>query len=156
MMRGPFDLAKVHRSHEWLKGQTFKALTEVSLETADTALRLVNQRAGVTFTPRSGDLQKATKAEVRVLRNKGHVIRLSNRKAYAAAIDKGARPRVIAARRAPFLRFYWAARGVWVTTKKVNHPGNKPYRFLFNAATRAGERLVLSLTGRMRDIARRF
>jgi hypothetical protein len=155
MMRGPFDLARVHRSHQWLEGQTAKALTETALETASTATLLVNQRVGVEFTPRTGELQRATKATV-LTRRGGHIVRLSNRKAYAAAIDKGARPHTIAARRAPYLRFYWAKRGVWVTTKKVNHPGNRPYRFLFNAATRSAEHWIRSLSGRMAAIASRF
>ena len=50
---------------------------------------------------------------------------------HAAAIEMGARPHVITARHARALRFQRG--GAVVFRRSVNHPGNKPYRYLANA-----------------------
>ncbi len=58
---------------------------------------------------------------------------------YAPFIEYGTRsyrttgPTPIVARRARFLRFYWPKVGRVVFLKRVMHPGNKPYKFLWNA-----------------------
>jgi hypothetical protein len=67
---------------------------------------------------------------------------------YAAAVHEGARPHVIRARRAPFLRFYWPKVGRVVFFKSVNHPGNAPNPFLTNAGHRvASEDPRITFTG---------
>lgn len=53
---------------------------------------------------------------------------------HAAAIEQGARPHVITARHARALRFQRG--GTVVFRRSVNHPGNKPYKFLANAVER--------------------
>lgn len=46
---------------------------------------------------------------------------------------EGTQPHVIAARRKPFLVFYWPKAGRVVRFRSVNHPGTQPNRFLTNA-----------------------
>lgn len=53
---------------------------------------------------------------------------------YAAPVHEGARPHVIRPRNARALRFEWHGRTVFF--KSVNHPGNRPNRFLSNAVHR--------------------
>ena len=105
------------------------------------------------FVPRSGNLQKKT--QTRVIRTKGgFLMRLTNDAPYAAAIDKGAKPHVITAKRSPFLQFR-TSRG-WVRKKSVNHPGNRPYRFLALAHLSAGRTTERILKTRLQQIAARF
>jgi len=56
-----------------------------------------------------------------------------DRPGYALPIEYGARPHPIVARRARFLRFYWPKVGRVVFFRRVSHPGNKPYKFLWTA-----------------------
>jgi hypothetical protein len=78
----------------------------------------------------------------------------SNPAKYAGAIDQGARPHVIRPKRARFLRF--VIRNQVVFTKLVNHPGNRPYKFLWRATYSgwriAGEGMRLG----MARLARKF
>lgn len=53
---------------------------------------------------------------------------------YAAAIELGAKPHVITARKGKALRFQVGGRTVF--RRSVNHPGNKPYKFLAGALER--------------------
>lgn len=48
-------------------------------------------------------------------------------------VHEGTPPHQIAARRSPYLVFYWPKIGKVVVTKSVNHPGTKPQRFLVDA-----------------------
>lgn len=107
------------------------------------------------FTPRTGALQKATKARY-VRTSRGGVVRAENRKPYAAAIDKGAKPHVITARRQPYLTFFWAREGRWVRTRSVNHPGNRPYRFLSRAVEAAHAYFGQRIRERLNRVARSF
>ena len=49
---------------------------------------------------------------------------------YAAAHHQGAEAHEIRARNAPMLKFYWAKKNVWVSTKRVWHPGNRANPYL--------------------------
>lgn len=55
---------------------------------------------------------------------------------YAAPVHEGARPHIIRPKHARALRFDWPKAGGIVFFKKVNHPGNRPNRFLSNAVHR--------------------
>lgn len=62
---------------------------------------------------------------------------------YTRWVDQGTKPHKIVAKNAPYLTFYWPKVGRVVHFKSVNHPGNKPYRFLergVQAAMRMWER----------------
>ena len=61
---------------------------------------------------------------------------------YAASLEFGSKPHVITPRRARALAFLVGfsykkgggkTGGKWIVTKRVNHPGNKPYPFLVPA-----------------------
>jgi hypothetical protein len=62
---------------------------------------------------------------------------------YTLYVDQGTKPHPIHAKNAPALVFYWPKVGRVVAFKSVNHPGNKPYKFLekgFERALRMWER----------------
>jgi len=46
---------------------------------------------------------------------------------YAKIVDEGATPHVIKGN--PLLRFFWASRGLWMSTHSVDHPGYAGKRF---------------------------
>lgn len=100
-------------------------------------------------------LQRATKFRV-AMGMGGGKMSLTNAKEYAAAIDKGARPHFIWGRWSPVLRFYWAKLGRWMVLRYVNHPGNRPYSFLYDAWTRSAEHFLERMGPRMRQLAKRF
>ncbi len=103
------------------------------------------------FTPRSGDLQKATKPRVVRTRN-GRILRVANAKPYARAIEEGSKPHKIAARVGKALRFIGS--GGIVFRRAVNHPGNKPYWFLRSAMGVAGTRAESMLHAGMQRVSR--
>jgi hypothetical protein len=106
------------------------------------------------FNPQTGALQKATKARVVRMRN-GRVLKITNTKPYAAAIDTGARAHVIVPRKAKMLRFV-GKDGRTVFARRVNHPGNKPYRFMFFATDAADRVFRADIEHRMAALAARF
>lgn len=108
------------------------------------------------FKPRTGNLQAATEGRVVRVGNRNIRIVGSNRKAYAEPIDLGARPHKIEGRNGGNLRFFWKKQNRWVTTRSVNHPGNRAYRFLYRATTAAGRVFVTSMSERMTQLARKF
>ena len=108
------------------------------------------------FTPRSPHgLREANEGQV-VRTRSGGIVRLKNRKPHAAAIDQGARPHDIFPKRGNRLVFFWAKKNTWVRAKRVKHPGNKPYRFLFGATQAAGRFFGKRMDERMIRIARAF
>jgi hypothetical protein len=145
------NLAIIRQGHKRVMARTTTAVAEVSQETGEAAVAYAKSRP--RFTPRTGDLQRAN--EYRVVRTPGgRIVKVLNRKSYAAAIDKGARPHDIKASKSPFLHFL-GNRG-WVRTKRVKHPGNKPYRFLYGATLAAGRAMGPKLGARMQRIAKQF
>lgn len=145
------SLTRMRRGHEHLLAGHQRAVTE-SLEFGGKhAVSHVNQHP--KFKPRTGALQAATKTKV-VRTKGGKLLRISNSKPYAGAIDKGARPHVIKAKAGGKLRFKGS--GGWVSKSSVNHPGNRPYKFLYRAHRSAGRVIDRNLTQRLTAIASRF
>ncbi len=145
------DLARVQAGHRRFL-QRHRQAVSLELEIAKVqALRQAQSNPG--FTPRTGGLQKATKARV-IRTTGGRLLRVSNAKPYAAAIDKGAKPHTISARNKPYLHFR-GSRG-WVRVKSVSHPGNKPYHFLSRATHSAADLFGRRMRNRMRELARTF
>lgn len=80
----------------------------------------------------------------------GYLGRVGSRLKYAASVEDGAERHIIRARAASlgrglyqsgrFLHFFWYKRGYWVTTRSVNHPGQKGKHYLRNALIRTGQR----------------
>ncbi|HEY3494740.1 MAG TPA: hypothetical protein VGK73_08650 [Polyangiaceae bacterium] len=145
------SIARVKRAHRHLAAETARAVDDAMAFAGRFAVQHVHDHP--EFKPRTGALQSATKA--RVVRTKGgKLLKLSNRKPYAAAIDRGARPHVIRAKSGGVLRF--RGRNGWVSKREVQHPGNRPYKFLYRAHSAAYRVLGTNLTQRLTAIARRF
>jgi len=145
------SIARVKRGHQHLTAETARAVDDAMAFAGRFAIQHVQDHP--EFHPRTGALQRATKA--RVVRTKGgRLLKLSNLKPYASAIDRGARPHRIAGRNGGLLRF--RGRSGWVSKREVQHPGNRPYKFLYRAHNAAYRVLGTNLTQRLTAIARRF
>lgn len=112
-------------------------------------------RAHAGFKHRTGQTAAATTHTVRKGRG-SWTVALQNRAKHAAALDLGARPHVIAARRAPFLVFWWPKLRRLMALRKVNHPGNRPYRFLYRATHAAFRVFAKGATSALERIASQF
>lgn len=147
------DLRSVQLAHRRFLSKHDAAVLRELQDARDFGVAETARNPG--FTPRSGanSLALATTGQVIRTKNRG-IVRLSNRKPHAAAIDKGARAHVIRARSAKALRFM--GRGGVVFRKSVNHPGNRAYHFLSRATTAAGRSFATQLNARMQTIARSF
>lgn len=146
-----WNVEALKRSHDHFLGRQEVAIGEALATAGHHAEEHVKRYA--PFRRRTGRLQDNTKSVV--LRTAGgRLVRIYNRMPYAAAIDTGAKPHTIVPRRSRFLRF--RVGGAWVFAKKVRHPGNKPYKFLYRAADSASRVLGQELARRLGAIARRF
>ncbi|HEU4544358.1 MAG TPA: hypothetical protein VFR23_24720 [Jiangellaceae bacterium] len=145
------DLRRLNESHRRFLAKHKAAVSTELHRSAQAGLAEVLRNPG--FTPRTGALQRATDAKILRTRTRS-IVRLRNAKPYAAPIDKGSRPHVIRARRG-VLRFT-SSSGALVYRRQVNHPGNKPYRFLERASSKAGESFGRGMAQRMTAIARQF
>ena len=147
------NIAEVQRGHASLFHFTEKLVAE-SLVAAGVEARQHVFRYP-EFKPRTGKLQGATGYKVFHRTSSGRVLKVFNTKGYAEAIDKGAHAHQIVARRTRFLRFV-GRDGHFVFRRSVRHPGNRPYKFLYNAtdaAFRVGARFMRDGMSR---IAKRF
>lgn len=145
------DLSAVRLAHRSFLAKHDAILAQSLEESRQRGLVEVARNPG--FKPRSGALQKATTGRV-VRTRSGAIVRLQNRKKYAAAIDKGSKPHVIQARSRKALRFMGA--GGIVFRRRVNHPGTKPYRFLSRAVNEAGRLFGTRFISRIEQAARTF
>lgn len=146
------DLNSLRLAHRRFLSAHDSAVQRSLNEAREAGIEEVQKRP--PFKPQTGELQAATTGQI-IRTARGSIVRLQNRKPYAAAIDKGARPHPIEARRAKALRFT-SSSGALVFRRRVNHPGNRPYHFLRTATTAAAHNFELRMAPRMRDIARKF
>lgn len=146
------NLDELHRKHDWFLAAHQTMVAEANVTASEKAVAYARQHP--RFTPRSGNLQRKT--EWRTIRTtSGRILRLQNDAKYAAAIDKGARPHDIHPKVGnEYLHF--KGKFGWVRTRRVKHPGNRPYRFLFGAAIVADKLLRRELESGMRRLASRF
>ena len=133
------------------------------LKANDTLLQNTGERAGevakghvqhyAKFKRRTGKLQDKT--DYRVVRlSGGRLVKIYSPLPYAAAIDGGAKPHIIRGKNGGRLKF--KVKGQWRSPRQVKHPGNRAYRFLYNA-TDAGYRVMgQELTSGMSRLAQRF
>lgn len=171
---GPILIAQVQAKHQRFVASFTQLVDGVANQARTVSLQSVRSHPG--FTPRTGALQKATKAKVLRLSN-GRLVRVSNALPYAPAIDLGAKAHVIRpkegygfvgpllpgqSRRASTdigthrvaLRWYVGGRPVFA--RVVHHPGNRPYSFLRNANWAGYMTAGLLLRRGMRQISNRF
>lgn len=145
------NLPKIQQAHKaFLKAHN--AMLDAELAAA-AHIGADHPRKHATFKHRTGALANATEGKV-VRTRGGHLVRILNRKKYAAAIDSGARPHRIEARRARFLRF--VSGGNVIYRRAVNHPGNKPYKFLYRAMNAAYRIAGTNIESHMASIAKKF
>lgn len=109
-----------------------------------------------TFRPRTGKLQGAVRG--RVIRTGGRVIVIrgdaDQRKAkYAPFVEFGTRPHLIRAKKKA-LRF--TVRGQVLFRRSVQHPGTRPYKFLYRATFAAGRKFGRDMQAEMGRIASTF
>lgn len=147
------NLQAVIRKHAAFAAQNDRMLVE-AIEAAVTQVHHHVQTAP-KFKPRTGFLQRSTKTKVKRLKS-GRLLVIDNTAPYADSIDGGAKPHVISARRVSHLAFFWKKVGRFIRTKSVNHPGNRPYKFMYRAWQSAGRTEEQYLRYRMGILARRF
>jgi hypothetical protein len=145
------NLALIKREHKAVLAKTTAAIAEVTAEAGEAAVEYAKRFP--RFTPQTGDTQRANQWRTVKVAG-GRILRIRNTKQHAAALDKGARPHDITPRRKSFLHF--KGKFGWVRTKRVKHPGNKPYRFLHGATLVAGRLLAKKLSVKMGAIAKQF
>ena len=148
------DLKQLRRAHIAFEEKHRAALLHEAEAAAGYIKTHVQKYPG--FKPRTGELQAATDARVVRVGRRTVVVKATNAKKYANAIDLGARAHVIEGRNGGNLRFFWKKQNRWVTTRSVNHPGNRAYRFLYRATNAAGRVFVTSMSDRMTQLARQF
>lgn len=109
-------------------GPIGKEARALSLQVARNAQLFAQMKLGKNPNdrPRTGKFERSF--EVKVL-GRSTEFQVLNRVPYAAAIEEGARPHVIRARRVSNLRFKDRT-GQWRNVKMVRHPGNPAYRIL--------------------------
>ncbi len=145
------NLDEVRRGHRIFLAD-HRLLTDHEL--SDAGQHAVNYvYAYPTFKPRTGHLQRSTEWKLHRLAN-GRLVRIQNTAKYAQPIEYGARPHVIRPRRKKALRFI--VRGKVAFAASVNHPGNKPYRFLYKATNSALRILHSGLSQGMSRLAAKF
>lgn len=145
------NLPEVRTGHDRFIRSNDTLIEDASQRGGEEALSHVQHHA--EFKRRSGKLQDKTDYRVVKLRG-GKLLRISNPLPYAASIDTGARRHLIKVKNKPYLHFK-GKRG-WARVKFVNHPGNRPYRFLYNASDAAFRVMGQELRSGMTDLAKRF
>lgn len=146
------NLSELHREHERFLAEIEIDIAAAMNKAGNAGIQSVQQRPG--FTPRTGKTQKAT--DFRIVRtSRGRVMRLNNSAKHADALDQGASPHLIVPRRGRFLRFI-GRDGRTVFTRRVRHPGNKPYRFMANAYAAANIAFRIDLERRLTALGNKF
>lgn len=112
-------------------GDVGRECRKVALEIAETAKDIAQRQYGrhPGDKPRTGILAKSYQVKVVPGTNQFYI---RNPKKYAAAMEFGARPHAIKARRSSTLRFR-DRRGVWRNVKIVQHPGSQARKTLETA-----------------------
>ncbi len=144
---------EIHRGHERFLRDNENLMRDATERAAARALDHVQRYP--LFTPRTGKLQKRTRARAFRIGSKGYKFLLTNTLDYAQTIDGGSRGHPIVAKNAPYLHFR-GRNGKWVKKKEVFHPGTRPYKFAYRATMSAYRILGQSLEQRMHMAAQRF
>lgn len=152
MPQGPINLGKVMAAHARFSKEMRALIDTETRRAGEFALHHVQLHQ--TFKRRTGRLQDSTKAKVVRLRS-GAVLKLTNAVPYAAAIEYGSRPHKITAKAGKTLAFMGRG-GAMVFRQSVNHPGNRPYKFLYRATNAAGRVFEAAMKSGMAKLAKIF
>lgn len=153
-MQGPIDIAAIKKAHQrFLKRH--EALVNESLRVAGRqAEEHVRQRS--KFKRRKArSLKDDTKSRIVKTRG-GKILRLKWSKPYALYVEYGTRKHIIVPRRAFALRFKPKNSSTFVFAKRVRHPGTRPYKFGWNAASSSHRVLGRLMRQGMTRIAEKF
>lgn len=87
---------------------------------------------------REGVLQKSIRFQVRQKNTRGAelIVSAGNKQRPSVVVKTilyGSKPHIIAAKKAPYLHFFWEKKGRWVKTQSVRHPGTNPNNFMERA-----------------------
>ena len=135
-------LRKSEREWVWESGK----ILEQAIEDNITAQGLI----GGDDDPHPGALIGS--GRVFMLTAHGVTVGFGNGIDYAPALELGADPHVIEATNVESLAFFWAREGVQFYGPRVNHPGNRPYRFMRNGSEEAMTPIAFMFMGRLRTI----
>ncbi len=147
------NLAQIHRDHVRFS-QRHDQMVDTALVVGGTeAVQRVKETRFKRPSPSGGVRDKT---EFRIVRTRsGKVLKIRNTAKHAAPLDKGARPHVIRAKAGKVLAFRGRS-GKMIFRNKVNHPGNKPTRFLWKATRSAYRVTGTYLEEQAKLLARRF
>ena len=147
------NLQEFKREHDMFEREFERDIDAALLEAKDAGLDFVQRKP--QFNPQTGGTQAATSARILRRGGKNRILRMRNTKKHAFPLELGARPHIIRPRKpGGTLVFFW--KGKLRFFKSVNHPGNRPYRFLSRSRNRAGIEFMDSMKRRMARAARRF
>jgi hypothetical protein len=152
-MRFELDVDKLRRGHDYFLARQERVIGAALARAGDEAVEHVQRYPEFKPGPKHA-LQRATKARVIRTAN-GRLLQLTNAKPYAKAIEFGSPEHDIVPRRKKLLRFI-GRDGKTVFARRVRHPGNKPYRFLYNAHDAANRLFRTDLTRRLGELANAF
>lgn len=146
----------IKEAHARFTERADRIISAAAEDAGKDALVFASDNTG--YRNRTGTLTEANRYQVVRVGGKVARVRLYNPRKYAAPIDKGSKRHEIPPRRANgMLVFFWHKIGKWVYTKLVkNHPGNKPYRFLYNATKHAGGQFSSQVERELTALAKKF
>lgn len=135
MARGRVYPNEIKRIFTAPGGPLGRQVRRVALDVAKEARRIAEAELGNNPNDqvRTGKYARGFRVDVSTRPGRGFQFTVSNRRKYASALEKGARPHIIRARRERQLRFK-TRDGRWRQVTVVSHPGNRPYRILQRAA----------------------
>jgi len=155
--RAAIDLAAVRREHARLLADLSREVQGALVDAGAHAKDHVRTKS--EFEKRSArSVKDATR--YKLVRTKGgKLVRISSNKTrkgfnVSLGLEHGTRPHTIRAKTGT-LRFR-ASGGEWTFRHEVQHPGNRPYRFLSSATNSAYTALGSRLQTRLGALARRF
>lgn len=148
------NLSSVHARHRWLEREHDRLVTSVLERSEDFAYDHVANHA--EFTHRTRKTLEATKAKT--IRTKGgKLLRIKNETPVALFLEYGTKPHTIKPKSSTHLRFYWKRMGRWVSSKQIDeHPGTRPYKFLYRAQRATYRVIGPNLNNGMRKLSGQF
>lgn len=140
------NLGRIQQAHNRLCADTERMVDDVLQRAGEFAVKHSADNAGF------GGTVTKNATEYKLLRVRGRLLRIQNKRKHAPFLEFGTRPHVIQGK--PFLRFRVGGR--LVVARRVNHPGTRPYKFLWRATHAAGRIIEPQIEQGMSRLARRF
>lgn len=140
------DVSSIVRACENAFDRLDRSLRRALADCADAVADSAKRDHG--YQDRSGNLTESIRSE-QVTGGTQLSVEVSANMPYAAAIELGAKPHKITAKPGGFLRFGTA--GGLRFAKSVNHPGNKPFKFLEEALDREQDDIAVFMENGLAD-----